>query len=330
MESTHSHQYRKSGQNFNNRKRKLCNDVNGGNRNASRSQHRRKHHVKNSNVTDNVSHKVLEKITCSVCNIGDPKYKCPKCRSTYCSIVCCRKHKGDLCLAVVDSTKSFIDNETSIDTSQNDGQHINFRSKYISDVDLTKCRDGAPMSLTELQKNITDDSCIDAELDPEWKLTNEMILSMKRSTWLREELSDVGLQQLIIKILSSSNNLISSNRSHRYNSSQSQQNTNSYREEMLLHTKSMYPQFQNFVDKLLYLTGIYELRRQDDAYEKLSIDERLMKYNDNEFSLKPLAQRVRSSNGAPPEPSSSSDTSSACSEEDSNEDDDDDDDDSDR
>ena len=31
---------------------------------------------------------------CVVCSAEGAKYKCPNCREPYCSVACCRKHKG--------------------------------------------------------------------------------------------------------------------------------------------------------------------------------------------------------------------------------------------
>ncbi|KAJ1531840.1 hypothetical protein ONE63_000491 [Megalurothrips usitatus] len=36
-------------------------------------------------------------MACSVCKEGLPKYKCPSCRSPYCSIPCWKTHKSDRC-----------------------------------------------------------------------------------------------------------------------------------------------------------------------------------------------------------------------------------------
>ncbi|OXU31478.1 hypothetical protein TSAR_017002 [Trichomalopsis sarcophagae] len=32
---------------------------------------------------------------CCVCENKDAKYKCPKCKQTYCSVVCCNKHRDN-------------------------------------------------------------------------------------------------------------------------------------------------------------------------------------------------------------------------------------------
>lgn len=34
-------------------------------------------------------------VTCVVCGVKDPKYKCPRCKDVrYCSVVCCKEHKN--------------------------------------------------------------------------------------------------------------------------------------------------------------------------------------------------------------------------------------------
>ncbi|ONM36693.1 HIT-type Zinc finger family protein [Zea mays] len=32
--------------------------------------------------------------SCCVCKEAPPKYKCPSCRTPYCSVTCFKKHKG--------------------------------------------------------------------------------------------------------------------------------------------------------------------------------------------------------------------------------------------
>ncbi|EIE76654.1 hypothetical protein G6F46_011933 [Rhizopus delemar] len=36
-------------------------------------------------------------VSCQVCNDAESKYKCPKCRLQYCSLVCFKKHKESSC-----------------------------------------------------------------------------------------------------------------------------------------------------------------------------------------------------------------------------------------
>mmetsp|Transcript_30020 Transcript_30020/g.96870 ORF Transcript_30020/g.96870 Transcript_30020/m.96870 type:complete len:173 (-) Transcript_30020:74-592(-) len=36
---------------------------------------------------------VKQKRTCVVCEAGDAKYSCPKCREAYCCVACCKAHK---------------------------------------------------------------------------------------------------------------------------------------------------------------------------------------------------------------------------------------------
>lgn len=42
---------------------------------------------------------------CKICEIEQSKYKCPKCRVSYCSLVCFKKHKENLC-EVTESTSN--------------------------------------------------------------------------------------------------------------------------------------------------------------------------------------------------------------------------------
>lgn len=42
---------------------------------------------------------------CEMCETVEAKYKCPTCRVPYCSIVCCKEHKGTPCEPVPASEK---------------------------------------------------------------------------------------------------------------------------------------------------------------------------------------------------------------------------------
>lgn len=261
-------------------------------------QHRRKRRINDSksrNFTANASNCDLQKkVTCSVCNVDNPKYKCPKCRSTYCSIDCCRKHKEAFC-----SIGSCSITEASKEEKQGDAVADNIiqiypSSKYLTKLELAQMQDENKVDLNNLQKKLQDDVMVDEDLPPGWKMTKDMVKMMRKSKWLRDEVADSGLQQLIVKIVSSSRNVANVNRfGYSKSSQQFSTNVTTYREQMLSDIKSQFPQFQMFVDKLLYLTGVYERCDRTKNNLNVTIDDCLSNENHATFSLKPLPQRVR-------------------------------------
>jgi hypothetical protein len=107
---------------------------------------------------------------------------------------------------------------------------------------------------------------------------------MKRSTWLKNELKDAGLRQLVLKIMRASDLA-------RRNQSRTKQ------EEELDQAKADFPRFKKFIDKLLVLTGILE-RHGDGA--GIDLDEWLEKEqtvdgssSDTQLILKPISRPPR-------------------------------------
>jgi hypothetical protein len=167
-------------------------------------------------------------------------------------------------------------------------------SKYLTKSEFAQIQGQMKLDLHELQKKLNDDAQDDDDLGPGWKLTDDMIQKMTRSSWLRDELADSGLQQLIMKIVSSSTNIVNDNRRGYASSGQHfSRNFTTYREQLLSDIKLQYPQFQMFVGKLLYLAGVYERSDCTESNLNGTLDEWLSNVQHVKFSLKPLPQRVR-------------------------------------
>jgi hypothetical protein len=208
-------------------------------------------------------------VACSVCSEGEPKYKCPKCRATYCSVVCCRKHMEILCQLPAETVAATSEAKSSV------------QSKYLPiDAALPTCQ----TNITQQHSNHNDFD----DLDNGWKINNEMIECMKSSDWLRQELSDGGLHQLITNVVSACNNVSrNKNKNRNIDAQETEQ------EQLLEKLKSDFPKFKRFCDKLLVLTGSLE-RQGDDA--QMNLNEWLNKTVDVDaqpLSLKPLTRRSR-------------------------------------
>jgi zinc finger HIT domain-containing protein 3 len=146
------------------------------------------------------------------------RYKCPKCRIAYCSVQCCRAHKEKGCQP----------NETPV------------TSKYLPPNLLLR---DIPQNPIPRRKNQDDD------LEEGWKITDNMKIAMDSSDWLKKELHDGGLRQIIHEICLVSNTVANGGKTHQ--------------ELALEEAKRNYPSFGTFVDKLLVLTGVLERQHTD-------------------------------------------------------------------
>ncbi len=180
---------------------------------------------------------------CSVCHVAElPKYKCPKCRQSYCSIACCQQHK------VMCSTQPL---PAEFEQAEHGGDCKPSRSKYLPP--------GLVLSsvVGEITSSIRRDNINarhheeddDDDLDEDWKITAAMKESVNRCDWLKRELQDSGLRQLITQTVAASRIV--------------QRNGKTEQENVLDNNKTTNPMFANFCDKLLVVSGILE--RQDEG-----------------------------------------------------------------
>lgn len=237
--------------------------------------------------------------TCSVCKTGAANYKCPKCRSIYCSIACCRKHKEELCLSKNNDQNDGDGKKvssTAPDTkslSPGDGaQSAKIVSKYVSNTaSITSLAD-----FDYANKESRNHDEYDG-LEDGWIMTPEMMNMIGQSKWLRSELKDVGLQHLIAQISCASNcplrppaNRRSTHNHNTHNNNLNNSTTTTEKEQLLADLKLKNPLFRQFLDKLMVVAGVLE-RHGDDATvpmeEWLARNETL---HDN-LTMKPLATR---------------------------------------
>jgi len=185
---------------------------------------------------------------CFVCQKEEPKYKCPKCRAPYCSMECCRKHKEVPCEPQQIKTEVLKSKYLPSDLLLNDpNQNALHRRKQLDDTD---------------------------DLEDGWKITRDMMDSINQSSWLRHELEDGGLRQMMYEIDSASNTVTQSGKTHQ--------------EEALDRYKQKYPNFRGFVDKLLVTAGILE---RQDVSEELAIWLKRKEDDLGPLALKPIPRR---------------------------------------
>lgn len=155
--------------------------------------------------------------TCVVCSTNDKPvvYKCPKCRIPYCSVACCKEHK-----------KVCPGKPPEVSTQSTAAPPRNWYDPALLGPSPWNHRSGSGFS--------------DNDDDDDYRLTDETKESLKRSSWLRDELKDGGLQEVIRRIAESRNI------------------------ESLQLARQRFPRFDNFVDKLLVLGGVLQRERNED------------------------------------------------------------------
>jgi len=198
------------------------------NRNSRRGGKQRWEHNVATNPTNSASNN-SNQLICSVCQKTlQPKYKCPKCRATYCGVECCRLHKEKNC-------------KNSTETNQ--ANACSSTSKYIKNFVPVE---GNNMIIKPVRRHHDDH-------DDGMKITEDMKSRMHGNEWLRQELQDPGLRHLIRVIYEAPNNVVRRGKG-------TQETEQERKLEELMDT---YPEFQCFLDKLKVLTGILE--RHGDA-----------------------------------------------------------------
>lgn len=188
------------------------------------------------------------------------RYKCPKCRLPYCSVKCCKDHK-EICPAVIKvdkekETACVHENNTNSLTSSTEA------SQYVPpDALNSNPIETAIKRRSMLDDNDTDDDSIE---EHGWKISKEMMERLHRSAWLRNELSDGGLRQMIATIDNADwDQREETKKRKRY------QNTNQIdeldpREAALERAKFTNHKFAKFVDKLLLTAGVLEENKNID------------------------------------------------------------------
>ncbi|CAL4960650.1 unnamed protein product [Urochloa decumbens] len=116
--------------------------------------------------------------SCSVCKEAPSKYKCPSCRTPYCSVTCFKKHKEESChktLLQEEISKSPLQEEVTPSTT--------CPAKSPNTVCLTKA--------------------LEVE-DPSWLVDNNRLRSLAELKEIQDAMRDPEVQKMILKIDGSS------------------------------------------------------------------------------------------------------------------------------
>ncbi|KAG7343733.1 hypothetical protein IV203_021741 [Nitzschia inconspicua] len=202
--------------------------------------------VSNNNATEDDQHNKEEDT-----KKERPKYKCPKCRALYCSVVCCRKHK-QICPGIPPPPPQVDEKESSRTEQDSDGDNQN-SSDDVDDDDDESLEDG-------------------------WKITDEMKQALHNSSWLRNELkNNSGLRtimkdivkrskqktQRMTQLRNNNNNRVGNIHTHRRR--HQYKNNDDSAHEILLDKRRNHSDFDEFCDKLLVLAGVLERQDPDNT-----------------------------------------------------------------
>jgi hypothetical protein len=176
-----------------------------------------------------------------------PKYKCPKCLALYCSVACCRKHKIG-CPGKPPTQPPVPTSTTGINHQQ--GSYTR-NDEVNGDVEDENIDD-----------NHHDSDDDESSVEEGWKITEEMKVALRNSSWLHEELQDGGLRDLITNVVRSSKKLGKNNNNKKnFRTNQNKFSRYSQQEtpaEILNGRKRENRNFDIFCDKLLVLAGVLE------------------------------------------------------------------------
>ncbi|CAL4973334.1 unnamed protein product [Urochloa decumbens] len=116
--------------------------------------------------------------SCSVCKEAPSKYKCPSCRTPYCSVTCFKKHKEESC------HKTLLQEEIS-------------KSPLQEEVTpSTTCPAKSPNTVCPTK-------ALEVE-DPSWLVDNNRLRSLAELKEIQDAMRDPEVQKMILKIDGSS------------------------------------------------------------------------------------------------------------------------------
>ncbi|CAO2182456.1 unnamed protein product [Urochloa humidicola] len=135
--------------------------------------------------------------SCSVCKEAPSKYKCPSCRTPYCSVTCFKKHKEESC------QKTLLQEEISKSPLQ---EEVTRNSGLVEDG--TRCpndKDQHPSlsPSTTCTAKLCSTKALEVE-DPSWLVDNNRLRSLAELKEIQDALRDPELQKMILTIDGSS------------------------------------------------------------------------------------------------------------------------------
>lgn len=129
----------------------------------------------------------------------------------------------------------------------------NEESKYLSQKEIK-----ANQSKRKRRSRSGDESDDSHDDEPGWNITPEMKKRMHQSTWLRKELQDGGLRQLIEQIDAASDDEADDRKKYQRANNNKISTVVSARELALARKKHSHPKFASFIDEMLLTAGVLQ------------------------------------------------------------------------
>lgn len=199
---------------------------------------------------------------CSVCKVvkenDPPKYKCPKCRASYCSVACCRQHKA-VCPGKESEISASTNSTGTIKTGTSSSACTLAQAPTLGNLDTNDD--------SEIDSDDDDD---DSSLDDGWKITDDMKNALRNSTWLRTELQDGGLRDMIASVVRSERKSRSFHRKQEKYGKKSRhlrKQQPRHPDEELATKRAENRNFDIFNDKLLVLADVLERKEGPKTFE---------------------------------------------------------------
>ena len=169
---------------------------------------------------------------------------------------CSKDHKANHCPATTKSTTESDAQSTAI--SNNSGSTIAVQqSKYLPSKELIST--AQPKRKRKFRESNDDDSDND---EPGWQITQQMKQQISQSKWIRNELKDGGLRQLIdsIDCASDVDDEDDGKPHDGYKGQQQKKDNNkiSPRVLALARAKHRHPKFASFIDEMLLTAGVLQ------------------------------------------------------------------------
>ncbi|VAH81414.1 unnamed protein product [Triticum turgidum subsp. durum] len=142
--------------------------------------------------------------SCDVCKEAPSKYKCPTCRTPYCSVICFKKHKVEFCQKIVpqeETNKPPLQEEVRADYPNIKDQLPSLSKNPDEDqlpslaADIT-CPAQSPNTVCPTK-------ALEVE-DPSWLVDRNRLRSLVELNEVRDALRDSELQKMILQIDGSS------------------------------------------------------------------------------------------------------------------------------
>ncbi|KQK10414.1 zinc finger HIT domain-containing protein 3 isoform X1 [Brachypodium distachyon] len=141
--------------------------------------------------------------SCDVCKEAPSKYKCPTCRTPYCSVTCFKKHKGEFCQKIIPQeekiSKSPLEEEVARSSVLlEDGISSGDKDQLPSLPPDTTCSTLSPNTVS-----VCSTKSLEVE-DPSWLVDRNRLRSLAESNEIQDALKDPELHKLVLQIDGSS------------------------------------------------------------------------------------------------------------------------------